>query len=353
MTVIKPFQILSCIAIAGLAVSSAAHADLKGGDTFASFKPSNWYFESSGGPDLLMQNSRLEYLVEAPANTNFASLIWQPNAGGYNQNWFVEVEVSLGDFALPGDGDSQSLSLNVFPSADRDLRLFSVTLNQFRDNGRIFRGIAVRDTRSFELAGLSDARTIRLRLHHDIDSRNITPSWNAGSGWEYGGSRDVVGWNMKSSEKFLVSLAAANGAAIAENAKVLSGQAWFKNFKTGNASPEIVVERSPTSEIKSNKGLISFGAAKTGTGEITKSFKIRNHGTARLEGLKLSVSGAGAKDFNLSKLAKTELVPGAFTTFRVTFNPKLQGSSKAKVFLTSTDSDESAFQINVSGRGVD
>ncbi len=336
-----------------LVFPSVAFADFKGGDTFAKLVPSNWYFGAEGGGDFRIENSRLQYLVETPTNINSASLAWLPNVGSYNQNWYLEVEVSLGIFAFPDDGDYQNLSLNVLPSGGEGVRIFSVTLNQFRADTLIYRGIAVRDTRNYELARSANAQSVTLRLHHDKDTRNITPSWNTGSGWEYGGSRDVVAWNMKPSENFVASVAAGNGAAKSENAKIFPGQAWFRNFKTGNASPDIVVERSPTSEIKSKKGTISFGAARTGTGKVTKSFKIRNHGTAELKELKLSVSGAGAEDFSFSKLAKTELVPGASTTFKVTFKPESNGSSKAKVFLTSTDPDESAFEINVSGRGVE
>ena len=341
------------IVAALLAFPSIAFADLKGSDSFTALRLSDWYFGSSGGLDLSIQNSRLEYLVTSPANINYADLIWQPNTGGYNQSWFVEVDISLGIVAFPDDGDYQDLSLNVFPSADRGLRLFSIGLNQNRANGFIDRGIAVRDTRIYQAEQRSNSPTATLRLHHDKKTRTISPSWNTGSGWVYGGPRDVVAWDMKPSETFVVSLSARNGALVAENAKVLSGQAWFKNFRTGNATPDIVVERSPSSEIKSRKGKISFGAAKAGVGKVTKSFKIRNHGTAELRGLKLSFVGAEARNFRFSKLTKEELPPGASTTFKVTFTPGNSGLRKAKVFLTSTDPDESAFQINVSGRGVD
>lgn len=336
-----------------LAFPSVVFADFKGGDTFANFVQSNWFFESGGGGNFGIPSSRLDYLVQTPENENFANLIWQTNTGGYNQNWFLEVEIFLGIFAFPNDRDYQSLTLNVFPTADRGPRLFSIGLIQNRVDGFINRGIAVRDTRAFGFAQASTAPKVTVRLHHDQETRTITPSWNTGSGWLYGGARDVVAWDMKPSESFIAFLKAENGAAVAGDAKVFEGQAWFRNFRTGNSSPEIVVQRSAKSEIKSKKGTISFGAAKAGSGKVTKIFRIRNHGTAELKNLKLSVSGTGAGDFNFSKLAKNELIPGASTTFRVIFKPDSKGASNAKIFLTSNDADESAFQINVSGRGAE
>ena len=347
------FQKQAAVVLAtAFAFSSSAFADFKGGDTFETLIPSNWFFNGVGGGDFF-NDSRLEFRVNSPATANSASLAWLQNEGGYDQSWFMQVDVSVGTFAFPDQDDGIELSLGVFPSEDKGFRLMSIGMNHFRDNGLVRKAIAVRDTRSYYQERDKSGSTATLRLHHDKDARTITPSWNTGNGWEYGGPRDLIAWDMKPSETFRAVVIAKNGATSAGNAKVLSGQAWFKNFKTGNASPDVVVERPPSNELKSKQGTVSFGAAKTGVGKVVKTFKIRNHGTAELKGLKLSVLGADVKDFSFSNLAKVRLLPGAYTTFKISFGPRHSGASKATVFLTSNDPDESAFQIKVSGRGVD
>jgi len=336
-----------------LAYPSSALGDFKGGDSFARLIPSNWIFSSIGGGDYFAQNSRLEFIVNSPLANNEAHLIWIANSGGYDQSWFMQVDVAVGTLALPDEADVQDLSLGVFPSDDRGIRYLDVGMRHIRTQGFVDRGIAVFDTRSYYQERRTNASAATLRLHYDRSARTITPSWNTGKGWEYGGPRDLVAWNMKPSETFRAILFARNRALNPENAKVVSGQAWFKDFITGNASPDIVVERSPSSELKDNKGTVSFGTVKTNSGKVRKVFKIRNHGTAELKGLKLSVLGANAKDFRISRLGKDKLAPGAFTTFNVLFRPRDSGKHKATVYLTSNDKDESSFEIRVSGRSVD
>ena len=329
-----------------------ALADFKGGDTFEKIMPSNWFFNGAGGGDFF-NDSRLEFRVNSPATYNSATLTWMQNEGGYAQSWFMQVDVAIGAFAFPDQDDGIELGLGVFPSEDRGFRLVSLGMNHFRDNGLVRKSIAVQDTRSYYQERDQAGGSATLRLHYDKSARTITPSWNTGNGWEYGGPRDLIAWNMKPAETFRAVVVAKNGATSAGNAKVLSGKAWFKNFKTGNASPDVVVERSSSTELKSKQGTVSFGAAKTDFGKVIKTFKIRNHGTAELKSLKLSVLGADAKDFSVSNLAKVKLLPGSDTTFKIAFSPRHSGASKANVFLTSNDPDESAFQIKVSGRGVD
>lgn len=336
-----------------VAFPSLGLADFKGGDTFATFLPSNWYFQSVGGADFLSQNSRLEFIVDSPASNNEASLAWLRNVGGFSQSWFIQVDVSMGTVELPNENDVMDLSLGVFPSGDDGFRVIDIGMKQIRINGVVDRGISVLDTRSYYQEKRTGAASATLRLHHDKESRTITPSWNTGKGWEYGGPRDVIAWNMKASESFIALVSARNRVTDAGDAKVVSGQAWFKNFQTGNASPDIVVERSPSSELKDKKGIVQFGAAKTRVGTVIKTFKIRNHGTAELRGLNPSVLGADAGDFLVSKPARDKLAPGATTTFKISFRPRKSGLKKATIFLTSTDPDESSFEIKVSGRGVD
>ncbi len=352
MKIQSPLRAIAGILIAGPVFSTAALADFKGGDTLKTVVASNWYYSSSGGGVFDVANSRLEFSVKTPATDNTTFLTWAVNTGSPNQNWYVQVDAYLDLIRFPANNDAMELGIAISPSEEKNFRVCSLALNRNRYNGANDAGITVIDPEAYLLEEKTNARAAQLRLHYDKISKTISPSWNAGRGWKYGAPRRLTAWKLKPSETFWVALFGRNSVADAPSAGIASGQAFFTNFKVGNATPEIVVEKSASSELKDKKGTILFGAAKTNVGKLTKTFRIRNHGTAVLAGLNLSVLGAQARDFTFSSMGKKSLAPGDDTTFKVTFKPKASGMRKTTVFLTSNDADESSFEIKVSGRGV-
>ncbi|MEO7101592.1 MAG: choice-of-anchor D domain-containing protein [Luteolibacter sp.] len=121
---------------------------------------------------------------------------------------------------------------------------------------------------------------------------------------------------------------------------------------TGIGLPEIAVSVTSGNDLSNGKFLCAFGEQEVGSSSDDKSFTIKNIGTASLTGLKLALTGAQASDFETSELRKTTLLPGASTTFRISFEPTDSGSRTASLRLVSNDADESPFQINLSGTGI-
>ena len=67
----------------------------------------------------------------------------------------------------------------------------------------------------------------------------------------------------------------------------------------------------------------------------------------------MSIDGANTSDFTVSAaLGSTTLVPGATTTFAVTFAPTGLGARTATLHVASNDPDENAFDINLTGTGI-
>lgn len=344
---------LASVLSAGLAFPSAALADFKGGDTLKTVIASNWYYDPYGGGVFDIRNSRLEFIVASPATENAAVLSWKANEGGYNQNWFVQVDTYLELFPVTNEGEGIEMSLSVNPSVEKVPSYISITMNRYHADSGVGAGITVVEPGVIVREQKTTTRSSTLRLHYDRRSRTITPSWNVGKGWVYAAPRNLAAWDMDPSETFRAILLARNSAASLNRAQVASGQAYFQNFKVGRAAPEIVVGKSASAELQDKKGTVLFGAAKSDVGKVTKTFRIRNDGTAVLTGLNLSAFGAQAGDFTLSNLGKRSLAPGDTTTFKIAFGPKASGVRNATVFLTSNDADESSFEIKVSGRGVD
>lgn len=116
----------------------------------------------------------------------------------------------------------------------------------------------------------------------------------------------------------------------------------------GVVAPEIALFQPAKVELKDD-GKKSFGEVKKGL-SYTKTFTIKNLGSAKLKDLKVSLSGAS--DFSLVKPKVTSLASGAKTTFSVTFKPSSQGLKTTRLRIMSNDPDESPYDIELSGTGV-
>lgn len=116
----------------------------------------------------------------------------------------------------------------------------------------------------------------------------------------------------------------------------------------GVAAPEIGVYQPASLSLKDD-GKKSFGEVKQGL-SYTKTFTIRNVGSAKLKNIKVSLSGSS--DFSLVKPKVTSLASGAKTTFTVTFKPGSAGVKTTRLRIKSNDADENPFDVELSGTGL-
>ena len=120
---------------------------------------------------------------------------------------------------------------------------------------------------------------------------------------------------------------------------------------TGIASPEISVLQPAKKDLKDGVSAVSFGKVaikKT----VTKTFTIRNTGTATLKNLAVTKNGKHAKNFSVKAPLKKSLSPGASTTFKVTFKPSAKGILKAVIHIRSNDGNENPFDLALTGKGM-
>ena len=116
--------------------------------------------------------------------------------------------------------------------------------------------------------------------------------------------------------------------------------------------PEIVVMQPVGSSLVDGTARRSFGTVKIGTKGITKTFTIKNTGTANLTGLSIRKEGSHKADFIVGALAKTTLAAGGSMTFNVTFKAQARGTRTAAILIKSNDADENPFNIKLAGMGV-
>ncbi|MGD1848927.1 MAG: LamG-like jellyroll fold domain-containing protein, partial [Salibacteraceae bacterium] len=97
----------------------------------------------------------------------------------------------------------------------------------------------------------------------------------------------------------------------------------------------------------------NMGAVVVNTGAITRSYTIQNSGTDTLElsGMPAVAMQAG-RQFSLTPPSSTSLLPGASTTFSVTFTPTNIGLDTAQFTITNNDSNQDPFTFQVMAAGA-
>ncbi len=124
-------------------------------------------------------------------------------------------------------------------------------------------------------------------------------------------------------------------------------------------APEIAVEGNATDIADgditpSTADHTDFGSAPVSGGQVTRTFTIRNTGTASLNLTgtpKVVVTGANASDFTVTTQPTSPVAASGTTTFNVTFDPSSTGTRTATLSLANDDSDESTFDFAIRGTG--
>jgi Protein of unknown function (DUF1573)/Abnormal spindle-like microcephaly-assoc'd, ASPM-SPD-2-Hydin len=116
--------------------------------------------------------------------------------------------------------------------------------------------------------------------------------------------------------------------------------------------PDIAVEEPVGTNLIDAVSTISYGKLQPAA-SATKTFTIRNTGIANLNIQSINSSGTDASNFIPSAPLQSVLIPGASTTFNVTFKPSGGGAKSATINILSNDPDnESQFSIKMAGSGT-
>ncbi len=126
----------------------------------------------------------------------------------------------------------------------------------------------------------------------------------------------------------------------------------IRTYKSPPPAPEIAIQQPKGVNLNDGTAKKSFGMVKIGGKSAVKTFTIKNLGTAKLTDLAITKNGEQAKDFIVTAPLKTTLAAGASTTFNVTFKPSAISTRNAAIHIKSNDSNESPFDIKLTGTGV-
>ncbi|MCP4132981.1 MAG: choice-of-anchor D domain-containing protein [bacterium] len=123
----------------------------------------------------------------------------------------------------------------------------------------------------------------------------------------------------------------------------------IKGTGTSLAQPEIAVEVKDAG-YNSGGSAYSFGTITTGYSSPVVQFSIENKGEGDL-----SISGIVLSDttnYRLGNTAAASIAAGSSTSFSLTFAPSSTGTFNAAVTISSNDSDEGTFILNITGTGT-
>ena len=159
------------------------------------------------------------------------------------------------------------------------------------------------------------------------------------------------------STTFDVAFTPTHVGPLVANVQVLSNDENEGSFDIrlegiGIGLPRIAVFQADGSKLKDDGSKLDFGTTVVGSDSKTKTFTIKNQGSAALKGLKISGTGGDKADFVISPPGRTNLGPGATATFKVTFHPTARRTRTASFQILSNDKKSGPFDITFSGTGA-
>lgn len=98
-----------------------------------------------------------------------------------------------------------------------------------------------------------------------------------------------------------------------------------------------------------------FGSADILIGSVTKTFTIRNFGSAplTLSGTpKVAVTGANASEFTVTALPADTVAVNSSTTFKITFDPNTTGLRTADITIANDDPFSNPYNFTIQGTGT-
>ncbi|MBB5030452.1 autotransporter-associated beta strand repeat-containing protein [Prosthecobacter vanneervenii] len=141
-----------------------------------------------------------------------------------------------------------------------------------------------------------------------------------------------------------------SGSSLAPGTLASSGNDVILKIVT----PEITITESGNNQ--TDGGTYDFGDVDKVVPSVplTKTFTIKNDGEVDLMGIVIHTpTGAAASDYTLDLTGTAStLIPGASTTFKITFDPSRIGTRNADIVIDSNDLDENPFNLALTGVGT-
>ncbi len=153
------------------------------------------------------------------------------------------------------------------------------------------------------------------------------------------------------STTFTVTYDPASEGAHLANLQIHSNDADEGIFDITLKAPEFAVEQPANTNLVD--GTASVGFSNTEVGKFsTLTFTIKSKGSAPLTGVTVTKDGANNGDFVVTGPSSATIAVNGSTTFTVKFTAAAAGARTAALHIASNDANENAFDIVLTGTGV-
>lgn len=179
------------------------------------------------------------------------------------------------------------------------------------------------------------AAAIRTSTSYSVDVETVSAGGGAVSSTAFAGDGSIGG----------------TGVVTSASAAYSTSQGFLAQVTL--ASEIEVIDQLSALSLVSGQSSVSFGSVNVGLPGASRTFVIKNTGSAPLTGIAVSLSGTHSGDFALQTTGMSlSLAPATQTTFSVVFNPSSSGARSASIEIQSNDGDEPDFAVALAGNGV-
>lgn len=132
---------------------------------------------------------------------------------------------------------------------------------------------------------------------------------------------------------------------------------WSTGFRVATSTmlppaAYIFVEQPSGTVLVNNAAALSQLTALVGSSSVARVYDLRNLGNADLSSLIFQLSGYDVGDFQITTPSTNTLSAGGITNFSVSFSPTTSGNKTAQLSITSNDTNNSPFIVNLAGFGL-
>ncbi|AWI27108.1 choice-of-anchor D domain-containing protein [Flavobacterium pallidum] len=301
----------------------------------------------------------------APGGTTTFSVRFDPSSGGIRKATVnIANDAGLFKFDITGTNNtSTAADIRVESSAGTDIPMYAAASSTYNTD---FGSVNTLDTPVTKTFTIRNESATLLPLPQSLTGISVAVS---GTGFTVSASTIVAGTILPSgSATFTIQFnpnvtGVVNGTVTVTNADSNEGSYIFYVTGTGT-NPEIAMTGGyPATNLAYNditpttaEGT-DFGAQFNNGGYITRDFTVTNSGNGPLKFSAVTVantsaSQAGNTDYTISGItAGTIVAAGESLNFTITYTPAATsaGTRTATITLTNNDTDESNFQIRVTG----
>jgi hypothetical protein len=273
--------------------------------------------------------SRLKFHERARFSTENTTLEAQISEDG-GVSWFTV-------FSRSGVGGNSGLWDSSWIAREIDLssyagEVINLRFRMTRNGGSIYQGVS--DNYGFFIDDITLTGGVQLTF----PNRTVLPKYSS----SFALDTNTAGGPLQSNTQYAMRIRPNVGCRWFDNGPL-------KIVRTAVlASPEIAVEHPSGTGLVDGMSTVAYGNVTVGV-PASRTFVIRNSGTANLSGITVTKIGTNAADFTVTSNPAVGIAPGSATKFFVKFAPTTAGVKSATIRIASNDADENPFDIKLSG----